>query len=182
MSDMAMFDPALLASFKLVAETRSFSEAARRLDLRQPTVSQHVARLERVLGRRLFIRDTHSVTLTPDGDALLTHAEIILQALDRAQAHFAGAELRGRVRLGTSEYFVSSRLSGLLRDFTRRHPAVDLELVVALSGRLVELSDAGQLDLVLGKRLLGDERGRLVRREALVGVVNAPALPAQDKP
>ncbi|MGB8841029.1 MAG: LysR family transcriptional regulator [Aliidongia sp.] len=177
-----MFDPILLASFKLVAETRSFSEAARRLNLRQPTVSQHVARLEQSIGRRLFVRDTHSVTPTADGDALLAHAEIILQAHDRARRHFAAAELRGRVRFGTSEDFVTSRLPALLRDFTRRHPAVDLELVVALSGRLVELYDAGQLDLALGKRRLGDERGRLIRREALAWVGNPLALPDAHAP
>jgi DNA-binding transcriptional LysR family regulator len=177
-----MFDPILLTSFKLVAETRSFSEAARRLNLRQPTVSQHIARLEQSIGRRLFVRDTHSVTPTADGDALLAHAEIILQAHDRARRHFAAAELHGRVRFGTSEDFVSSRLPALLRDFTRRHPAVDLELEVALSGRLVELYDAGQLDLALGKRRLGDERGRLVRREALAWVGNPLALPEAQLP
>ena len=177
-----MFDPTLLASFKLVAETRSFSEAARRLNLRQPTVSQHIARLEQEIGRRLFIRDTHSVVPTADGDALLTHAEIILQAHDRARRHFTGAELHGKVRLGTSEDFVSSRLPALLREFTQRHPAVDLELVVALSGRLVESYDAGQLDLVLGKRRLGDDRGRLVRRERLVWVGGSAPLPGRDRP
>lgn len=177
-----MFDPALLVSFKMVAETRSFSEAARRLNLRQPTISQHIARLEQDIGRRLFVRDTHSVVPTADGDAMLTHAEIILEAHERARRHFAGAALHGRVRFGTSEDFVSSRLPTLLRDFTQRHPAVDLELVVALSGRLLELYDAGQLDLVLGKRRLGDSRGRLVGRERLVWVGREQIAPDAGKP
>jgi DNA-binding transcriptional LysR family regulator len=177
-----MFDPILLSSFKMVAETHSFSEAARRLNLRQPTISQHVARLEQEIGRRLFVRDTHSVALTADGDAMLTHAEIILEAHERARRHFAGSELHGKVRLGTSEDFVSSRLPGLLRDFTRTHPAVDLELVLALSGRLVDAYDAGQLDLVLAKRRLGDDRGRLIRREKLVWAGTASSVPAPDRP
>jgi DNA-binding transcriptional LysR family regulator len=177
-----MFDPALLVSLKAVAETRSFSAAARRLNLRQPTISQHIARLEQEIGRRLFVRDTHSVVPTADGDALLAHAEIILQAHERARQHFAHDELRGRVRFGTSEDFVSTRLPALLRDFTRRHPAVDLELIVALSGRLVELYDAGQIDLMLGKRKLGDDRGRLVWRDRLVWVGSAPSLPDADQP
>src|ERR1700743_3164909 len=127
-----MFDPVLLSSFKMVAETHSFSEAARRLNLRQPTISQHVARLEQEIGRRLFVRDTHSVALTADGDAMLMHAEIILR----------GAEPDLAMQLGTSEDFVSRRLAPLLRDFTRTHPAVDLELVLALSGKLVDTYDA----------------------------------------
>jgi DNA-binding transcriptional LysR family regulator len=48
----AMFDPALLTTFVAVAQAASFSEAGRRLNLRQSTVSQHVRRLEETAGRR----------------------------------------------------------------------------------------------------------------------------------
>ncbi|MEI9985707.1 MAG: LysR family transcriptional regulator [Aliidongia sp.] len=176
-----MFDPALLSSFKMVAETHSFSEAARRLNLRQPTISQHVARLEQEVGRRLFVRDTHSVVLTADGDAMLTHAEIILQAHERARRALRRAELHGRVRLGTSEDFVSSRLPALLRDFTQRHPAVDLELVLALSGRLVELYDAGQLDPCPRQAAFG-RRSRPADPARKAGLGRHRAQPAGARP
>jgi DNA-binding transcriptional LysR family regulator len=54
-----------------------------------------------------------------------------------------------------------------LYDFTRAHPSIDLELTVALSSLLCEMLDAGQLDLAMAKRRLGDDRGQLVRRERL---------------
>ena len=165
-----MFDPVLLRTFATVAAARSFTEAGRRLGLGQSTVSQHVRRLEMAAGRRLFVRDTHSVALTADGAAMLGLAQGILDANERARRYFAGSEVRGRLRFGASEDFVLSRLPEVLRDFTRLHPAIDLELTVALSGRLFEELDAGQLDLVLAKRRTGDDRGRPVRRERLVWV------------
>ena len=101
-----MFDPVLLRTFLVVAETRSFTQAARRLGLRQSTVSQHVRKLEQSTGRPLFLRDTHSVELTGDGEAMTGFARNILEAGERASAYFAGPELRGRVRFGASEDFV----------------------------------------------------------------------------
>ena len=65
-----MFDPIHLESFLAVAQTRNFTEAARRLGLQQSTVSQHIRKLEQSAERRLFVRDTHHVTLTPDGEAI----------------------------------------------------------------------------------------------------------------
>jgi DNA-binding transcriptional LysR family regulator len=177
-----VFEPTLLTSFVSVAKAGSFTEAGRRLGLRQSTVSQHVRRLEQVAARRLFVRDTHSVALTSDGEAMLGLAQGILDANERARRYFAGSELRGRVRFGASEDFVQSRLPEVLREFTRVHLAVDLELTVGLSGALLQALDAGELDLVLAKRRPGEDRGRLVRREKLVWVGSNPELAAPERP
>jgi DNA-binding transcriptional LysR family regulator len=174
---IAMFDPVLLNTFVEVAKARNFTEAGRRLGLRQSTVSQHIRKLEEAASRRLFVRDTHNVTPTADGEAMLGLAQTILAANERARRYFAGSEVRGRVRFGASEDFVLSRLPEVLREFTRVHTAVDLELTVALSGTLFQDLEAGRLDLVLAKRRSGDDRGRLVRRERLVWV-GAPGIAA----
>jgi len=177
-----VFDPTLLATFVTVAKARSFTEAGRRLGLRQSTVSQHVRRLEEAASRRLFVRDTHSVALTTDGEAMLGLAQGILEANERARRYFAGSKLRGRVRFGASEDFVQSRLPEVLREFTGAHRAVDLELTVGLSGGLLQALDAGELDLVLVKRRPGEDRGRLVRREKLAWVGSDQALLEPDRP
>jgi DNA-binding transcriptional LysR family regulator len=165
-----MLDPTLLQSFLAVAQTRNFTEAGRRLGLQQSTVSQHVRKLEAASGRRLFLRDTHRVVPTPDGEAMVGFARSILEANERARQYFSGARLRGRVRFGTSEDFVSSRLPEILRDFTRRHPGVDLELTVDLSATLNAQFDRGELDLVLAKRRTGEARGKLVWRDRLAWI------------
>jgi DNA-binding transcriptional LysR family regulator len=179
-----MLDPALLQSFLAVAQARSFSEAGRRLGLRQSTISQHVRRLEEEAGRRLFVRDTHSVVPTADGEAMEGFARSIRETGERARRYFAGSQLRGRVRFGASEDFVTSRLPEVLADFVRLHPLVDLALTVDLSATLYQMLDAGELDLVLCKRRSGDQRGRLVWRDRLawIGAETTRIDPAQPLP
>lgn len=179
---MAMLHPDLLRSFLAVAETRSFTEAARRLGLRQSTVSQHIRRLEAQIRRGLFARDTHSVALTPDGDALTGFARAVLQAQDRMERHLAGSPLRGRIRLGASEDFAYSRLPEVLAEFGRAHAGVDLELTVALSGVLYERYDAGELDVILVKRRGADPRGTLAWQEPLAWVGRAGLRPDPAAP
>jgi DNA-binding transcriptional LysR family regulator len=179
---MSMFDPVLLRTFLVVAETRGFTSAARRLGLQQSTVSQHVRKLEQAAGRRLFARDTHSVELTGDGEAMTGFARAILEGHERAMAYFATPELRGRVRFGASEDLVLSRLPDILRRFRGSHPLVDLELTVDLSDVLRDRLDAGDLDLVLGKRNPGERHGRLMWREPLVWTGSPDTVVRADQP
>lgn len=164
-----VFDPVLLVTFLEIVEAGSFSEAARRLGLRQSTVSQHVRRLEEQTRRRLFDRDTHSVAPTVDGHAFVGLARAVVAAEERAMRYFSDTELRGRVRLGASEDFaLSDLLPEVLRAFRRSHPSVDLEMVVGLAAPLWDRLDDGGLDLLFAKRRRGDDRGTTVWREELV--------------
>lgn len=184
MNGHAMFDPVLLSTFVEVARAGSFSEAGRRLGLSQSTVSEQIRRLERLAARRLFVRDTHSVALTVDGDAMVGFARSILDVNEHARRYFAGSAQRQRIRLGASENFVRSRLPTVLHDFLSRSPDVDLELTVGLSDSLFEQLDAGELDVVLGKRRPGEERGQLIRRERMVwiGTENTVLRPGEPIP
>ena len=169
-----MLDLTQLRSFVAVEQMGSFTLAAERLGLGQSTVSQHIQRLEAELGRKLLARDTHRVVLTGDGEALLGHARQMLSVEAEVRQLFAGNSLRGNLRLGVSEDFVTSQLPDVLEEFVRSHPSVDLELTVALSGVLYEMQDNGDLDLVLAKRRLGGVRGKLVYREPLVWLARDP--------
>ncbi|MFJ5832613.1 LysR substrate-binding domain-containing protein [Streptomyces sp. NPDC093089] len=170
-----MYEPSQLRTFLAVAQTLSFTRAADRLGLRQSTVSQHVRRLEEATGRPLFTRDTHRVELTEDGEAMLGFARTILQAHERAAAFFGGTRLRGRLRFGASEDFVTTRLPEILESFRREHPEVDLELTVELSGTLQARLAAGRLDLILAKRRGAESGGRLVWEDSLIWI-GAPGL------
>lgn len=177
-----LFDPALLRSFVAVVEAGGFSAAARQLGVGQSTISQHMARLEAQTGRKLLARDTHSVTTTPDGDAILPFAKRALEANARIRQYFQGGALRGRIRFGASEDFVFSALPDMLAEFTARNAEVDLELTVGLSEVLYERFDAGQLDLILAKRREGDARGRRAWVDDLRWVGRPGMVPDAEAP
>jgi DNA-binding transcriptional LysR family regulator len=163
-----MYDPALLRTFLFVASTLSFTQAAAALGVRQPTVSQHIRRLEDAVGRPLIIRDTHTVRLTADGDAMEGFARSILAAHDQAVSYFTGSGLSGRLRFGVTDDLALTSVPQILRDFRRLYPRVDLELTVAQNGHLQRRLESGHLDLAFVKRAPAQHPGRLVRRDPLV--------------
>lgn len=164
-------DPNQLETFVAVAQTRSFTQAARRRGIGQPAVSQHVRKLEEAVGRQLVLRDTHSVSLTPDGEAMAGFARSILSAQEQATTFFSGRRPSGRLRLGMSDDLALTGMPQILRDFRRDNPLVELELTVDQSGTLYRRLEQNRLDLFLGKAPMGaQDRGRLIRRERLVWV------------
>jgi DNA-binding transcriptional LysR family regulator len=165
-----MFDPVLLKTFVAVAETLSFTQAGTRLSLSQPTVSQHIRKLEQAAGRNLVSRDTRAVALTDNGDAMLGFARTILAAQDQASSYFTGSAMRGRLRFGSADDLALTQLPGILRDFRQLYPQINLELTVNQSLVLLKRLQAGQLDLVFIKQDPGGTDGKLVRRDRMVWV------------
>jgi DNA-binding transcriptional LysR family regulator len=166
---MTGYDPHLLATFLAVEQSGSFTQAAARLGLQQPTVSQHIRRLERQVGRTLVHRDTHSVSLTADGEAMVGFARNILAACEQAASYFSADRPSGRLRIGIADDLALTRLPHILRDFRRDNPLVDFDLRVDQSGLLHQRLESDKLDVFIGKRPSGERRG-LVRRDRLVWV------------
>ena len=154
-----MLNPVWLNTFATVAASHSFTDAGRQLGLTQSSVSEHIRRLEDSVGRRLMTRDTHSLALTADGEAMLVHARVILEAMTHAESQFRSPRLRGRVRLGSSDDLALGPLPSVLAAFRSTHPDVELEITIGMTGQLYQLLDAGAIDLAVGKRRLGDARG-----------------------
>ncbi|NJC72966.1 LysR family transcriptional regulator [Planosporangium thailandense] len=163
-----MYDPDQLRTFLAVAQSLSFTKAAASLGIRQPTVSQHVRKLEQAVGRPLFIRDTRTVTLTADGEAMASFARSILAAYEPAVAYFTGSGLSGRLRFGVTDDLALTSVPRILRDFRQLYPRIALELTVSQSVTLQRRVESGHLDVAFVKSTAGEGRGRLVRRDRLV--------------
>ncbi|HUZ25926.1 MAG TPA: LysR substrate-binding domain-containing protein [Streptosporangiaceae bacterium] len=163
-----MYDPELLRTFLAVAQSLSFTKAAASLGLGQPTVSQHVRKLEQVVGRPLFIRDTRSVTLTADGEAMADFARSILAAHEQAVGYFTGSGLSGRLRFGVTDDLALTPVPKILHGFRQLYPRIDLELTVSQSGALQRRVESGHLDVAFVKQPPGAAGGRLIRRDRLV--------------
>ncbi|MGW1990296.1 LysR family transcriptional regulator [Embleya sp. NPDC001921] len=133
--------------FVAVAEELHFGQAAERLRIGQPTVSQQIRRLERELGLALFRRTTRRVTLTPAGHAFLPHARTMLGAADVALDEMAAlrTEEAAVVRLGTS-VGLGTHLDGILARMAEHSPETVVELVSATTRARLRAVRAGELD------------------------------------
>lgn len=129
-----------LAAFREVSRQSSFSRAAVRLGYVQSTVSAQIQALERDLGVRLIDRLGRSIALTAAGEALLPHAERLLELAGEARsaataAIGAGTELAGTVAISAPESLLTYRLPSVMSRFRHDHPGVTIELRPTPVGR-----------------------------------------------
>ena len=119
-----------LSAFIIVAENKSFSEAAYVLDVTQSTISKRIALLESQVGKKLFDRIARRVALTEAGQELLPRARRILK--EYANALQAINDLSGNVsgilRLAISHHLGLHRLPDLLKIFSKTYPDVVLDI------------------------------------------------------
>jgi DNA-binding transcriptional LysR family regulator len=178
-----MFDPVLLTTFLAVAETRSFTGAGLQLGLSQPTVSQHVRKLEDTAGRVLISRDTRDVRLTDNGDAMAGFARTILAAHADASSYFSGSAMRGRLRFGAGDDLAITQLPRILRHFRQLYPQINLELTVSQTGPLVRSLRSGRLDLIFIKESPDESPdGVRVSRDTMVWVGQENTIIEPDQP
>ena len=140
-----------LRYFVAVAETASFSRAARRSHVAQPSLSQQVAKLEQGLGHRLFDRLPRGATLTDAGQALLPYARRILADVTAADA-LIRADLdagRGALRVGAIPTMAPYLLPPLVKRFVKRFPDCVLTLREDFTERLVESLMNHELDVAI---------------------------------
>ncbi|MEM6743850.1 MAG: LysR substrate-binding domain-containing protein [Pseudomonadota bacterium] len=168
---MLSLDLDLLRTFVAIAETGTFSSAARTV-LRTPSaVSMQVKKMEETLGRTLFVRDSRSVALTEDGERVLAHARRMLALDQDLVAAFHPETMKGEVRLGVHDDVAARFLPDLLRRFSRTHPNVVVNAVVSDSGPMMQQIAQGRLDLATVARLPSQakaRRGEPLLREQLV--------------
>jgi len=163
-----VYNPEHLRTFLAVSESLSFTRAAAALGIRQPTVSQHIRKLEAEVGRPLLVRDTRTVALTADGEAMARFARTIIAAHEAAVGHFTGSGLSGRLRFGVTDDLALTPVPKILREFRRLYPQIVLELTVSQSLTLQRRVESGHLDAAFVKYAPGEGHGRLVRRDPLV--------------
>ncbi|MFD0903986.1 LysR family transcriptional regulator [Actinomadura sediminis] len=146
-----------LEYFVAVTEEASFTRAAARLHVAQPGVSAQIRRLERELGQPLFDRSGRTVRLTEAGELVLPYARAALAAVHGARRsvdELTGL-LRGHVTIGTFDWVTALDLPGMLADFHRDHPDVEITVTQHDSATLADELRAGRIDLAFLS--IGDE-------------------------
>ncbi len=139
----------LLATLVAIAETGGFTRAAERLNRTQPAVSMQMRRLEERVGKPLFLRQSRSVQLTVEGEALLAYAKRIVELTEEARHHLSIPQLSGVARVGIPEWYATDHLQAMLCRFARAHPDVRLEVFVSASHELRDRLERNELDIAL---------------------------------
>jgi LysR family transcriptional regulator for bpeEF and oprC len=155
--------------FTRVAERASFAKAADELDISRAAASGHVAQLEKHLGVRLLNRTTRRVGLTAEGTDYLRRCRRILDEIQDAEETMRGSRSKpqGLLRVDVPVAFGRYLLLPALPEFTRRYPAINLD--VRLNDRVVDMV-AERVDVALRVGTL-QQSGLVARRLAQINLV-----------
>jgi LysR family nitrogen assimilation transcriptional regulator len=142
-------DSKALRYFQAVAEFGSYSRGAEFLRISQPAVSRQIHALEEELGRPLFVRHSHGVSLTEAGRTLLERGQAILRQFDQAREDVRRGQAgpSGTVTLAVPPAAGNLLLPELARRFAAAHPNVFLKIAAGFSGYIHEWMVRGQVDL-----------------------------------
>jgi len=159
--------------FSRVAERGSFGKAADELDISRAAASAHVAALEKHLGVRLLNRTTRKVSLTAEGADYLRRCRRILEEIRDAEETLreSRSKPQGLLRVDVPVAFGRYLLLPALPEFTRRYPAIDLD--IRLNDRIVDLV-AERVDVAVRVGAI-QQSGLVARRVAQINIVTCAA-------
>lgn len=179
-----LLDLDLLKTLVAIADTGNFSAAAAAVHRTPSAVSMQVKKMEDLLGRPVFIRDSRSVELTADGAFLLEHGRRMLALNREAVARFVQPDVQGVVRLGAPDDVAERFLVDMLRRFNESHPQVTVNVAVDTTQRMMDMLRQGQLDLTLITCEAGfrEEGAEIVFREQLVWAACKGGVAAEQTP
>ena len=139
----------LLRYFLAVAELGSFSKAAQRVSVTQPTLSVGIAKLEDEVGARLFERTTRRVSLTPAGSKFLQHARRITQEYEAALREVSEAPQLKRVRAGILSTIPARDLERVVAAHARNSGGEALEILDSTERDIANRLSDGRLDVAI---------------------------------
>ncbi|GAB0118446.1 LysR family transcriptional regulator [Acidisoma sp. 7E03] len=168
--------------FVTVAESGSFSAAARRLNRAQSAVTYAVQKLEDQLGLTLFDRSAYRPTLTQAGEALLPRATRIIQDVESFsdQARGIAQGLEPELALVVDAMFPMDRIVAALRVFGARYPTVPTRIFVASMGATTNLVIDGTCALGISIAFASQESTELILQP--IGTIRMVAVAATCHP
>jgi DNA-binding transcriptional LysR family regulator len=161
----------LLRTLVAVVDQRSFTKAAAKLGVTQPAVSAQIKRLQFLLGAELFDRSIQGVSLTPQGDTVVTYARRLLSINDQI-VHIGGNGPRPElvIRVGTPSDFIASALPATLAQFRERWPDIRFMVRTDYYEPLTRQLHGGEIDLLIGLSDTPPDEARHSRAQEVVWV------------
>lgn len=138
----------ILRYFLAIAREGSITGAANFLHVTQPTLSRQIHDLEEELGQKLFIRSSHSMSLTAEGMILRKRAEEIVSMVDKTEAEFHSMEnaVGGDIYIGGGETDAIKLIARIAKELRESYPEIRYHLYSGNSQDVTERLDKGLLD------------------------------------
>lgn len=139
-----------LKAFLAIAEAKTFTAGARRVNVTQAAISMQIKQLEDEVGLPLFVRTPRRVIVTEAGEHLMGRARRILREHDSALAEIAelGGVEHGRLRIGSaSAEFATQQLPHILQGLREKFPNSELGVTSGTSQVLIEKIQHGEIDI-----------------------------------
>jgi DNA-binding transcriptional LysR family regulator len=150
-----MSDWSGVSEFVAVAETESFTAAAKRLGISTAQVSRQVSALEERLSAKLFYRTTRKVSVTEVGGIYYQHCRQVMDGLADAERAISNLQStpKGKLKITAPITYGERSVAPLVNDFVIQYPELEVQLV--LSNQQIDLIDEG-FDLAIRLGQLGD--------------------------
>ena len=169
-SKLPLLDTDVLRTFVAIAECGSFTRAAAQVHRTPAALSMQIKRLEETIGKPVFRREPRQVRLTSEGEILLGYSRRLLKLNAEAVQQFLTPSLTGRISFGTTDDIGTRILPGVLAQFARSFPGVQVDVTITSSRENLDRIDSGSLDM--GLVIIGNEgqevRGEVIHAEPLV--------------
>jgi DNA-binding transcriptional LysR family regulator len=175
-----------LRAMVAIADSGSFTGAAKQLRISQSSVSHAVTDLEKELGVCLLDRGRQGAKATEAGGRVLTHARQALACLDsiRAEADNTAALVKGRVRIGSIPSATVAFLPRVIGSFSRQHPQVEVMLLEEPSQEQQQLNEwlqTNTIDVALIQLPMAGSNVVLLMQDELCAIVSTRSALAERK-
>jgi len=163
-------DLGTLRSFVTIADSGSMTRAAGRLFMTQSAISMQIKRLESSLGMSVFERSSQGMKPTSEGEQLLQFANQMLALNDEAMGRLTSPDFEGVIRFGAPGDVIYPHIPGILREFSRDFPRVQLKFSSSRTVTLREQFEQGLQDVVLTTEQRPGKGGTIVCTKPLTWV------------
>jgi DNA-binding transcriptional LysR family regulator len=182
MSTSSTLDLELLRTFIAVVDHHSFAEAGAQLARTQSSVTQHMQRLEQLVGVSLFEKRGRQKQLTEAGLQLLRNARQMLLLNDEALNGLRESTLSGVLRIGSPHDIADTILPPMLSHIARSAPRLRLEIDVGRSPFLMEDLHRGKIDMVISTRQDASLEGFALRTSPVWWICSAQYIHNSGEP
>jgi DNA-binding transcriptional LysR family regulator len=156
-----------LEAFIAVADNLSFSEAAKRMNMSQPSISVKVKTFEKRINKTLFIRDRRKVVITPDGQKIAASVREVLDSLHKLSETISATPNENVIRINVGEAIFLYAFQEMLDKFRTIEPDIHIKTQIGDTQTNIEILEKGESDIAfvgwVGREILHSESLRVDR-------------------